>query len=259
MVALSQPPNLTNRRVLITGASSGLGAHFAVAIANAGATVALAARRKDRLLSLTQHIESLGGQAVAIEMDVTDETSIEHGFEAAENALGPISSVVANAGMNIPRSALKMSISDFKSMSDVNLIGVFATAREAARRMISNGSAQSGDGRIVLMGSIASVRVLDKLVAYNATKAAVLMMGKALAKEWASKGINVNTLCPGWIETELNVQWLASPDGQNMLANFPRKRAMKPTDLDHLLMFLLSDASQAITGAEFVLDDAQSI
>jgi len=252
-------PDLSNRAVLITGASSGLGAHFARAAARAGASVALAARRRDRLDALAGEIESAGGRTVAIEMDVCDEASVIAGFDAAEQALGPVSSVIANAGMNVPGSALGLSLEDFRSVIEVNLTGVFATAREAARRMIANGSPESGDGRIVLVGSLGSHSVMDKVIAYNTSKAAVLMMGKALAREWAMKGVNVNVICPGWIETELNSDWLASSDGRQMIAGFPRQRVMQPGDLEHVTLFLLSDASARITGGSFELDDAQSL
>ncbi len=251
--------DLSNRVVLITGASSGLGACFARAASENGAAVALAARRADRLADLKAEIEARGGRAVAVEMDVADEASVSAGFDAAQAALGPVNSVIANAGMNYPSSALGIPIAEFDKVMDVNLRGVFITAREAAKRMIAAGSPQSGDGRIVLVGSVGSHRVLEKLVAYNASKAAVLMMGKALAKEWAQKGINVNVVCPGWIATELNSEWLASPAGQALIESFPRKRAMEPADLLPPIMLLLSDAARTITGASFELDDGQSL
>lgn len=259
MTVTSQLPNLSNRAVLITGASSGLGAHFARAAAKAGAAVALAARRKDRLEEVAAGIESAGGRTAVVEMDVADEESISAGFAAAERALGPIGSVIANAGVNVPGSALGMALDDFRKVVDVNLTGVFATAQEAARRMIANGSPATGDGRIVLVGSLGSHRVMDKVIAYNTAKAAVLMMGKSLAREWAMKGINVNVICPGWIATELNSEWLDSPAGQAMIAGFPRHRVMQPEDLEHITLFLLSDASARITGGGFELDDGQSL
>lgn len=252
-------PDLTGRAVLITGASSGLGAQFARAAAAAGAAVALAARRTDRLQDIRSEIESKGGKAVAVEMDVADEASVSRGFDEAQAALGPIMSVIANAGLNVPSSALGLSIENFDKIIDVNLRGVFITAREAAKRMIAAGSPESGAGRIVLVGSVGSHRVLDKLVTYNATKAGVLMMGQALAKEWALKGVNVNVICPGWIETELNSEWLASPAGQALINSFPRKRVMQPADLADITLYLLADGSRTITGGQFALDDGQSL
>jgi NAD(P)-dependent dehydrogenase (short-subunit alcohol dehydrogenase family) len=251
--------NLSNRVVLVTGASSGLGACFARAAAQSGAAVALAARRADRLSDLKAEIETAGGRAAAVEMDVADEASISAGFDAAQAELGPVNSVIANAGMSVPGSALGVPIADFDRIMDVNLRGVFITAREGAKRMIANGSPQSGEGRIILVGSVGSYRVLERAVAYNTSKAAVLMMGKALAKEWAAKGINVNVICPGWIKTELNSEWLATPAGQEMIASFPRKRAMEPADLLPVVLLLLSDAARTITGGSFELDDGQSL
>lgn len=251
--------NLTGRAVLVTGASSGLGRSFALGAAEAGAAVAIAARRKDRLAELKAQVEANGGKAVAIEMDVTDESSVVAGFDAAEAELGAITSVIANAGMNSPGSALGLPIDGWNQIMDVNLRGVFLTAREAARRMIASGSAERGDGRIVLVGSAGSHRVLERLAAYNTSKAGVLMMGKALAKEWALKGINVNVICPGWITTELNTEWLESPAGQNIIASFPRKRVMEPSDLLPITLYLLADASRAITGGSFELDDGSTL
>lgn len=251
--------DLSGRAVLVTGASSGLGAHFALAAARAGASVALAARRADRLVELKEAIEREGGKAAVIEMDVSDEASVSAGYDEAQSQLGVISSVIANAGMNYPSSALGIPISEFDQVIDVNLRGVFITAREAAKRLIADGSSEKGHGRIVLVGSVGSHRVLDKLVAYNTTKAGVLMMGKALAKEWALKGINVNTICPGWIKTELNTEWLESEAGQKLVATFPRKRVMVPDDLAPMALYLLSDASRTITGGSFELDDGQSL
>lgn len=251
--------DLAERNVLITGASSGLGAHFAAAAAAAGGTVVLAARRVDKLAAVRERVVAAGGKAIAVAMDVADAASIAAGFDEAEQQVGPIMSVLANAGLNVPSSALGIAAEDFAKVIDVNLTGVFLTAREAARRMVAAGSPQSMAGRIVLVGSVGSHRVLDKLVAYNASKAGVLMMGKALAKEWALKGINVNVICPGWIATELNSDWLATPAGQALVAGFPRKRVMQPEDLEDIALYLLSSASRTITGGGFELDDGQSL
>lgn len=251
--------SMANRVALVTGASSGLGAHFARRIAQAGAAVVLAARRKDRLEEIRQEIVAHGGRAVTVTMDVADEASVMAAYDEGERAFGPITSVLANAGMNFPSSALAIPIEQFDQIVEVNLRGVFLTAREGARRMIADGAPDKGHGRIVLVGSVGSHRVLEKLATYNTTKAGVLMMGKALAKEWALKGINVNTICPGWIKTELNSEWLESPAGEALIAGFPRQRVMVPDDLVPITLHLLSDASRAITGGAFELDDGSSL
>ncbi len=248
--------DLSGRTVLITGASSGLGKHFAKIASTAGAKVAVAARRTDRLDAL---VKELGKNAAAVAMDVEDEASVIAGFDAAEKALGPIDSVIANAGMNHRGMALDLPIAEFDKIVRVNFRGVFITAREAARRMIANGSKESKRGRIVLVSSLGAVKVLPGLATYCGTKAGVLMMGRALAREWANQGINVNSICPGFISTELNDEFLASEPGLRMIAGFPRRRTMQESDLDGTVLHLLSDASRAITGSAFVLDDGQGL
>jgi NAD(P)-dependent dehydrogenase (short-subunit alcohol dehydrogenase family) len=246
--------SLTGRTILITGASSGLGAHFARIAAKAGAKVAVAARRLDRLEALAKET---GGTAVV--MDVEEEASIVAGFAAAEKALGPIDGVIANAGMNVRSPALDLKAEDFDRIMRVNLRGVFLTAREGARCMIAAGSKKNGRGRILLIGSLGARKALPGIAAYCTSKAGVVMLGKALAREWANQGINVNVLSPGYIATELNEAWLESESGQKLVQSFPRRRVMRAEDLDATLLHLMSDASRAITGAAFDLDDGQGL
>ena len=141
----------------------------------------------------------------------------------------------------------------------INVRGVFLTAREGARRMIAAGSRESGRGRIVLVASIGAVKVLPGLVPYCASKAAVAMMGKAMAREWANRGININVICPGYIETELNADWFAEEGGKKQVAGFPRRRLMDEQDLDGMVLWLCADGSRAVTGSSFVLDDGQTL
>lgn len=251
--------DLTGRTVLITGASSGLGMHFATIAAASGAAVVAAARRKDRLATLVDGIAARGGRATAVTMDVEDEASVIAGFDAAEKALGPIDSVIANAGMNVTGMALDLPAADFDRIMAVNLRGVFLTAREAARRMIRAGSKDNARGRIVLVASMGAHEVLPGVAAYCASKAGVVTLGKALAREWANRGINVNSICPGFIATDLNDSFLASESGQKMIAGFPRRRLMQAGDLDGIVLHLLSDGAAGITGAAFDIDDGQSL
>lgn len=253
------PFDLTGRTALVTGASSGIGRRLALELARAGAKVAVAARRTDRLAELTAEIAGGGGQAVAIAMDVADEASVIAGFDAAEAALGPADTVYANAGMNLEGLALDLDIEAFDRMAAVNFRGVFLTAREGARRMIAAGSRASGRGRIVIVSSIGAHTVLPGLATYCATKAGVLMLGRSLAREWARQGINVNVVCPGFIETELNTDWFASEGGQRQVQGFPRRRLMVEADLDPMLLYLGSNAARAVTGSVFTLDDGQSL
>ncbi len=247
------------RTVLITGASSGLGRRFAVLLASAGARVAVCARRTDRLADLVSEIQAAGGTAAAYPMDVQDEASVIAAFAAAQEQLGPIDTVIANAGMNNEGMAVDLPAEDFRTVLDINVTGAFLTVREGARRMMAAGSKDTGRGRIVIIASIGAHKVLPGLAAYCASKAAVAHMGKTLAREWANKGINVNVICPGYIETELNADWFASEGGQKQVAGFPRRRLMVQEDLDPVISWLTSDASQSVTGSVVTVDDGQSI
>lgn len=250
---------LAGRIVLVTGASSGIGAHLAEAAARAGARVALAARRTDKLDSLVAQITTAGGTAAAFALDVEDEGSVIAAYDAIEGQLGPVDSVIANAGISVQGSALDIAIDDFDKVLAVNTRGMFLTAREGARRMIKAGSEASGRGRVLLVASIGAHKVLPGLTAYCTSKAGTAMMGKSLAREWARKGINVNVLCPGYIRTELNSDWFDQAGGQKLVAGFPRKRLMAESDLAPMALMLCSDASATITGSVFTVDDGQSL
>ena len=251
--------DMTGRTVLVTGASSGLGRRFARVLVNSGAKVAVAARRTDRLHELVVEIAAAGGEAVPIAMDVQDEASVIAGFDAAQEALGPIDSVIANAGMNSEGMATDVPVEEFTRVFDVNVKGAFLTAREGARRMMAAGSKETGRGRVVLIASIGAFNVLPGLAAYCASKAAVLQMGKVLAREWATRGVNVNIVCPGYIQTELNADWFASEGGKRQVAGFPRRRLMEESDLDAVIAYLASDAARAVTGNVFTIDDGQTL
>ena len=256
--AMDKHFDLSGRAVLITGASSGLGRRFARVLAESGAKVAVAARRVDRLSALVDEITAAGGQAVAVAMDVQDEASVIAAFDSAEAALGPIESVIANAGMNSEGMATDVPAEEFTRVFDVNVKGSFLTAREAARRMMAHGVKDTGRGRVVLIASIGAFSVLPGLAAYCASKAAVLQLGKVLAREWANRGINVNIVCPGYIETELNADWFASEGGKRQVSGFPRRRLMEESDLDAIVAYLVSDAARAVTGGVFTIDDGQT-
>ena len=253
------PFDMTGRAALVTGASSGIGARLARELARAGARVAVAARRSDRLAALVQEIGAAGGEALALSMDVTDEASVIGGYDALEARFGPADTVYANAGMSIQGLALDLPAAAFDEIQAVNVRGVFLTAREGARRMIRAGSKESRRGRIVLMASMGALKVLPGLTAYCASKAAVAMMGRSLAREWANQGINVNVLCPGYLETELNSDWFASEGGQKQVRGFPRRRLMSEGDLDPMLLYLGADASAGATGSVIAIDDGQSL
>lgn len=258
---MAEPPrfDLSGRVALVTGASSGLGAHFSRILAASGAKVVLAARRKDMLEQAVDEITSAGGEALAVAMDVADEASTIRAFDAAEAVFGGVDSIIANAGMNSEGSVLDLPVEAFDQVMAVNLRGAFLTVREGARRLIPVGSPKHGRGRIVLTASITAHKVEAGLAAYSASKAGVVQMGKVLAREWVRQGINVNMLCPGYVKTELNADWFESEAGERQIARFPRRRMMDLAELDPLLLYLASDASAGVTGSAFTVDDGQSL
>ena len=245
--------DLSGRSALVTGASSGLGDRFGRILSASGANVALAARRKDRLEALASE---LGSSAKAITMDVASESDIIAGFDAAEEALGSIDTVIANAGVDGTGMVTAISEDEIERTLAINLKGAILTAREGAKRMMAQGTQ---NGRIVLIASITAFEPSPGLVAYSASKAGVVQAARSMAREWARKGICINTISPGYIRTEINQDWFETEAGAKQIARFPRKRLMEQHGLDAMLLFLCSDASEFVTGTDFVLDDGQTL
>lgn len=250
---------LANRTCLITGASSGLGAHFARLLASEGARVVLAARRRERIAASADEIIAAGGAAVAVELDVTSEASTVAAFDAAEAAFGPVDTVIANAGVSAPARATEIPEATLRGVFDTNVLGVYLTAREGARRMTAAGSRESGRGRILLVGSMGAEAPITGEAAYCASKAAVATLGRNLAHEWVRQGINVNTIQPGFILTEMAADWFASAGGKAQIESFPRRRLQPIASLDEPVLFFCSDASGSTTGAILTIDDGQSL
>lgn len=251
--------DLTGRTALVTGASSGLGARFARLFAENGAKVVLCARRAELLDETCAEIREAGGQALAVAADVTDEAAIAAAYDAAEDAFGRVDTVIANAGMNVEGPALDIDVEALDRVMAVNVRGAFLTMREGARRMIAGGSAERGDGRIVAISSITAQSVSPGLSVYSASKAAVLQLSRVLARDWANKGVNVNVLCPGYIETDLNADWFDTDGGKKQIAKWPRRRLMDEDALDSMLLYLASDASAHTTGSVITIDDGQTL
>ncbi|AMU93815.1 short-chain dehydrogenase [Sphingopyxis terrae subsp. terrae NBRC 15098] len=251
--------DLSGRVALVTGASSGLGAGFAKALAAAGAKVVLAARRADKLAEQVETIRAAGGEAVAVSMDVTDEASTKAAYDAAEAAFGTVDTIVANAGVATEKVALGLSVEDVDFLLAANVRGVFLTATEGARRLEAAGSRDKENGRIVIIGSITAEKIFPATSVYGATKAAVRHMGKALAREWARRGISVNVIQPGYFESEMTAELFASEAGTKFVASFPRQRLRPPSDLHTPLLMLCSDAARGITGSVITIDDGQTL
>lgn len=251
--------DLTGRVALVTGASSGLGAGFAKALAASGAKVVLAARRADKLAALVSEIVAAGGQAIAVTMDVTDEASTIAAYDSAEAAFGTVDTIIANAGVATEKMAMGLEMDEVDGLIAANFRGVFLTAREGARRLDKAGSREKGHGRIVLIGSITAEKIYPASSIYGATKAAVRHLGRSLAREWARRGINVNIIQPGYFSSEMTADMFASDTGKALIASFPRQRMRPATDLHAPLLFLASDASIGVTGSVFTIDDGQSL
>lgn len=248
--------SLADKTALITGASSGLGRHFAKVLADAGATVVITARRLERLQILAAEIESAGGKALAVQMDVTDNTSIKAAFDKAQAQLGSIDILINNAGVGDPRGFMDMPEDAWDSMMDTNLKSVWRLAQEASQRMVK---ADKG-GSIINIASILGLRVAPKLSHYATAKAGVIQLTKAMALELARHKIRVNAIAPGYIQTEMNDDFFTSPAGQNYIKqHMPMRRLGQEDELSGPVLLLASDAGSFMTGSVITVDGGQLI
>ena len=251
--------DLSGRVAFITGASGGLGAQFARTLSKAGAGVVLAARRIERLKTLRAEIESEGGDAHVVGLDVTDPDSIKAAVAHAETEMGTIDILINNSGVSTKQKITDVTPDDFDYVMGTNARGAFFVAQEVGRRMIarSQGAAPGTftGGRIVNVASILGLRVASQLSPYCMSKAAVIHMTRAMALEWGRYGINVNAICPGYIDTEINHHLWQTEAGQKLIQTFPRKRVGKPQDLDAVLMMLCANESHFVNGAVIAADD----
>ena len=255
--------DLSGRVALVTGASGGLGAQFARTLSRAGAAVVLASRRMDKLKALRASIEAEGGAAHVVELDVTDHASIKSAVAHAETEVGPIDSLVNNSGVSTTQRLQDVGEEDYDFIFNTNVKGSLFVAQEVAKRMLarSRGMAPGtfAGARIINIASMAGLRVLPQIGVYCMSKAAVVQMTKAMALEWGKFGINVNAICPGYIDTEINHHHWETEQGKKLVQMLPRKRIGKPEDLDALLMLLASGESHFVNGAVIAADDGFGI
>lgn len=245
---------LDGRIALVTGASSGLGTHFALLLASAGARVVVAARRADKLLSLVDRITQAGGEARALSLDVTDAANVRRCFDELATWGAP-DVLVNNAGVTVTRPLLAQTEADFDSVIDTNLKGCWLVATEAARRMVAAGRG----GSIVNIASILGERVAGGVAPYAISKAGVVQATKSMALELARYRIRVNALLPGYVLTDLNREFLASEAGEKLRARIPSRRFGELTDLDGPLLLLASEAGAAMSGATVAVDGAHLV
>ena len=252
-MAHSDPFSLAGHTALVTGASSGLGAHFATVLARAGAKVALAARRTDRLEAIAAKITAAAGAAHAVALDVTDAASVTSAFAAAEAALGPVSILINNAGVPSQSTFLQVSGKEWRDTIAVNLDGVFTVGQEAAGRMAKRGQG----GVIINIASILGFANAKTLSPYCASKAAVVSLTKSMALELARERIRVNAIAPGYFSTEINAGYLDTEPGKKMVARVPMRRFGNLPDLDGPLLLLASDAGRFMTGSGITVEGGQ--
>jgi NAD(P)-dependent dehydrogenase (short-subunit alcohol dehydrogenase family) len=243
--------DLSGRLALITGASSGFGRHFARLLARSGAEVVAAARRTDRLQSLVAEIIAEGGRARALALDVTDVRAVR----TAVQALPPLDIVINNAGIGTGDRAIDIEPEAWDATFAANLRGAFFVAQAAARGLIAAGRG----GSIINIASITGLRPGPTVAAYGASKAGLIHLTRSLAMEWARHGIRVNALAPGYIETDLNREFLASDFAQAMRKRVPQRRFGDMRDLDGPLLLLASDASAHMTGVVLPVDGGHTV
>ncbi len=242
--------DLTGKTALVTGASSGLGRHFALTLARAGAQVALAARRTDKLAEAVAEIEALGGKAVAVSMDVMDRASVGAALDEAESRLGPIDVLVNNAGVSGTKRALDYDDADWDWVVGTNLKGAWVVAQETARRMI----AAKRPGSLINITSILGSRVTHLLSPYIAAKAGLKNLTQALALEFARYDVRVNSIAPGYFITEINEKELRGEQGEKLRVRIPTRRFGEYAHLEGPLLLLASKAGAHMTGSEIVVD-----
>jgi NAD(P)-dependent dehydrogenase (short-subunit alcohol dehydrogenase family) len=242
--------SLRNVTALVTGASGGLGQHFARTLVGAGAKVALVGRRIAPLAELSEELNRSGAQTAAVPFDSTDAEAVAGGFAAAERALGTVTLLINNSGVTSTEPLIDTEEKTWDSILDTNLKGAWLCSRVFARRLIEVGN----PGAIVNVASILGLRVAGQVAAYSASKAALLHLTRSLALELARHRIRANALAPGYISTELNRKFLETPAGQALIKRVPQRRLGDLSDLDGPLLLLASEASRFMTGAVIPVD-----
>lgn len=245
--------SLTGKRVLVTGASSGLGRHFARTLAKAGAQVVVGARRVDRLQELVADIQREGGNALAVALDVSSRESVVACLEDICNRYGGLDVVVNNAGVSDTKAVLDYTDEDWDAILQTNLKGAWIVAQESARRM-----AQNSGGSVINVTSILATRLAGGVGPYCAAKAGLAHLTRSMALELARHGVRVNSLAPGYVMTEINQEFLESEAGERLRKRIPARKFCQVEDLDGALLLLASDAGKAMTGSEIVVDNGHA-
>lgn len=248
--------DIAGKVVLVTGASSGIGAHVARMLAGRGAKVAVAARRVELLQQMAQEVQAAGGTLLPVEMDISSLASVHAGVARIEAQWGPVEILLNNAGVLLEGKAVQVEEQDFDRLFAINVKGSFFVTQACGKRMIEQGI----QGRIITIASVAGLVSMPLLAAYGMSKAALVQMTKSLANEWARHGLSVNAVCPGFVATEMNAAFFDSPPGQRMVERLPKKRVAPVDSLDEVLLLLASgQRGQFINGAVLTVDDGYSV
>lgn len=247
--------DLTGRCVLVTGASSGIGRHAAGVFAHAGAKVAVAARRQERLADLVREIDRVGGQAYPVGLDVTDERAIDGALEKIETYFAPIDVLFNNAGTTISKPPFEHTGEDWREVINTNLNGAWFMASAVAKRMAARrADLPPGGGSIINTTSVGATRTMARVPAYMASKAGLAHLTRQMAMELAPMRIRVNSIAPGLFVTEMSAAYIKTERGKQMLSKIPMGRAAQAEEMDGALLLLASDAGSYITGAEIIID-----
>jgi NAD(P)-dependent dehydrogenase (short-subunit alcohol dehydrogenase family) len=247
--------DLSSKSAIVTGAGSGLGRHFALTLARAGARVALVGREIDPLGRVAKEIESFDGRAIPIKADVRDVPSVRRAIESAETELGPIGILVNNAGTAVDKPLLDQTEEDWDRVVDTNLKGAWLVAQETARHMVRLGHG----GSIINIASVLGLKAVSQVPAYGASKAGLIHLTRSMALELAAPRIRVNAICPGYFPSEMTKGFLDTPQGAKLIGSIPQRRIGDLADLEGPLLLLASDAGAYMTGSVLVIDGGLSL
>jgi NAD(P)-dependent dehydrogenase (short-subunit alcohol dehydrogenase family) len=247
---MGQAPTMQGKVVLVTGASSGLGAHFAKVLAAAGAAVAVGARRVEKLDTLVEQIKAAGGTALAVALDVTDTASVSDALNAIESGLGPVTVLVNNAGVADSRRFINVDEASWDYVMDTNLKGAWRVAQTVAKRILELGLT----GSVINISSILGLRVGLGESTYASSKAALVHLTRSMALELGHKGVRVNAICPGYFKTEMNRDYFDSPAGKAFVDNTPARRLGNLDELNGPLLLLATEAGSFINGIALPVD-----
>jgi NAD(P)-dependent dehydrogenase (short-subunit alcohol dehydrogenase family) len=242
--------SVKDKVILITGASSGFGKHFALLLSNAGAKVVISARREEALLELSKEIQNSGNECLVVPLDVSSIQSVSNVIQKVEDKMGHIDVLLNNAGISNPLLFKDLTEESWLNVMETNLNGAFRVAKQATDLMIK----QKRPGSVINITSILGLRVGIQQTSYAVSKAGLVQLTKAMALELARSNIRVNAIAPGYIQSEMTEDFFSTPEGKKYMNKIPQGKFGKPEDLDGVVFLLSSDASLFMTGSVIAVD-----